>query len=338
MIGEVTAKPGETKTGYAYWVELRDGTRVGLPVIAINGVEDGPRVVICASTHPTELVAIGGLQIVRKKLNPKKMKGSVVLFPISNPLAYQHGSYVSPQDGVNLFSAYPGSPDGSPTYRIANFIYEKACRGADVVMDFHENQVPCLSFTLVARSKPDVERKVMNAANAFGITIIRGGEAKFTLPGTRASDLSFTELCAQNGIAAFSPEFEGGPESWFYSKGSPAVESCVRGVLNVLKYLKMIDGKIEPQTGIKVLKGNFEARGIVHAERAGLVDRLADTSVKITKGTVIARILNPFGDELEVIRMPWDGYLWGWTCAGGSNLRHITTASGGNVAYVFVEK
>src|SRR5438876_1130810 len=120
-IGDVSAHPGETKFGSATSIELRDGTRVGLPAIVINGKEAGPKVVITAATHPPELLGVAAVQIVaRSKVNAQTLKGSLVMFPVSNPLGMQFGEYVSPHDGVNMSSAYPGSKDGSPTYRLAN--------------------------------------------------------------------------------------------------------------------------------------------------------------------------------------------------------------------------
>lgn len=340
-IGEVSARPGETKYGSATSVELRDGTRVNLPVIVINGKEAGPQVVITAATHPPELLGVAAVQIVaRSKVDPLKLKGSLVMFPITNPLGMQFGEYVSPHDGVNMDSAYPGSSTGSLTYRLANFIWEKAARRADLVMDFHENAKPCLCFSFLDKGKDaKVEEKARKLADAFGITVIESGEAEFTLPGLPRNipSPSLAGLCMEAGIPALTPEFEGGPEVWtFREQGNVVVP--VRGVMNILKNLGMLEGEVEPQSGIKVLKGSFVAQGIVHANRAGFVDRMVETGVKITKGTQIARILNVYGEEVESIEMPNDGYLWGWTATGGSNKRHLTVHSGGNVAYIFKKK
>jgi predicted deacylase len=337
-VGEVSANPGEMKFGNAISIELRDGTPVGLPVIVINGKEAGPKVVITAATHPPELLGVAAVQVVARKVNPQKLKGSLIMFPITNPLGMQFGEYVSPHDGVNMSSAYPGSKTGSPTYRLANFVWTEAAQGASLVMDFHENAKPCLCFSITDKgSSPDVERKASELADAFGITVIGSGEAEFTLPGVKATDKSFTGLCMQNGIPAFTPEFEGGPEVWtFREQGNVVVP--VRGVMNVLGKLGMVEGNVEPQSGVRVLKGNFVAWGIAHSNRAGFVDRMVDPGVKISKGTQIARILNAYGEEVESINMPTDGYLWGWTTAGGSNKRHLTVPSGGNVAYIFAEK
>jgi len=137
-VGDVIAKPGETKWGAATWVELRDSTRVYLPVILVNGKQNGPTVVILGATHPTEQIGVHALQILtRKKVQPSKLKGKIIAFPIANPLAQQFSEYVSPHDGINMARAYPGSKDGSLTERFSNFIWETA-KKADFVLDQHQ--------------------------------------------------------------------------------------------------------------------------------------------------------------------------------------------------------
>ena len=42
-VGDVSAGPGELKWGNATWTELRDNTKVYLPVMIMNGAQDGPR-------------------------------------------------------------------------------------------------------------------------------------------------------------------------------------------------------------------------------------------------------------------------------------------------------
>ena len=85
QVGAISAEPGQKKYGPATWVELRDGTRVHLPVILINGAHEGPKVVINACTHPTELVGFASVQVLTRKIDPSTLKGGLVVFPISNP-------------------------------------------------------------------------------------------------------------------------------------------------------------------------------------------------------------------------------------------------------------
>mgnify|MGYP001156809603 CR=1 FL=1 len=339
-VGDVSANPGEVKEGYALSVELRDGSPIRVPVIIMNGKEDGPHVVIVAGTHPTELVGVAGVHIIAKKININDLKGSITIFPLANPLAMQFGSYVTPHDGVNLSTAYPGSSDGGVTSRFANLIWETTINSkANLLMDFHENVVPCLSFSIVGTTdKPETDRIAVEAAEAFGITVIRSGAVNFGLPGTKPGDMSITKQAMREGIPAFTPEFEGTTQNSLEESES-SVSICVNGILNTLRYMKMLDGTISPHPDLLLMKGDYMAHGTVRANKGGIIHRTAPIATKLQAGTKIATVYNVFGKEVETIEMPIDGYLWGWipgNPAGDS--RNWTVQSGSPVGFIFKDK
>ena len=332
-VGDVSAEPGQKTYGPATWVELRDGSRVNLPVILINGQHEGPKVVVNCATHPTELVGYAAIQIVTRKLAPTQLKGSIIAFPISNPLGMQWGEYVTPHDYVNMFVAYPGSKDGSITSRLANFIWENASKSADLVMDVHENVKPCLHFSFVAHCQDmTVESKALEAAKAFGLTIIRP-KGEFALAGMKPGDVEYIDALLANGVPAFTPELEAGTdltmgEEW------PSVRVAVKGLMNVLRKMQMIPGMIEPQTEVKVFPGEFSFHGMAVANRGGIVNRLVDVGVRVKKGTPIATVLNAYGEIVESIQMPVDGYVWGWNIGSPPNF-NWTVQTGDSVAFIY---
>jgi predicted deacylase len=332
-VGDVSAELGQKKYGPAMWVELRDGTRVHLPVILVNGRDEGPRVVINAATHPTELVGYASVQILTRRIDPATLRGSLVVFPISNPLGMQFGEYVTPHDYVNMYVAYPGSKDGSITSRLANFIWENASKNADLVMDVHENVRPCLHFCFVGSAKDKaVENKALELAKAFGLTIIRP-KGEFALAGMKPGDVEYVDACLSNGVPAFTPELEAGTDLTMGEEWT-SVRVGVRGLMNVLKKLEMIPGSIEPQTEVRVFPGNFAFYGMAVANRGGIVNRLVDVGVKLKKGAAIATVLNPYGEEIETVEMPVDGYVWGWNIGSPPNF-NWSVQSGDSVAFVY---
>jgi predicted deacylase len=337
-VGELSAAPGEMKQGPATWIELRDATRVSLPTIIINGREDGPKVVMCGATHSTELSGTAIVHALKKKLDPSKLKGCVIAFPMANPLAMQFAGYVSPHDGANLAVSYPGSETGSITGRFANVIWKHATLGADLVMDLHENVAPCLKFTLVGHCQDkDTEKKTLSLAEAFGLTLIRNktSDVDTGTAGMKVGDLYWAELAMVNRIPGFTVELEGKFESRF-DENQPVIRVGVRGVMNTLITLGMVQGKVEPQAETLVLKGAYRSSGNVRANRGGLVNRFVDTGVKIMRGAKIAEVMNPYGDVVETINMPSDGYIWAWSIIGASNFNWCVQA-GSPVAYMFTE-
>jgi hypothetical protein len=337
-IGNVFANPGETRWGAATFVELRDSTRVSLPVILVKGVEEGPRVVIHGGTHPVELAGIAAAQIIaRKRVNPKKLKGSIIVFPLTNPFGYQFGDYMSPHDVVNMVSAYPGSSEGSVTSRFANFIWENASKKADLVIDLHENVKPCLQFILVGRSNGSkIETKALELAEAFGLSIARPSTGRSRLPGMRLEDIEYYELCLQNGVPAFEPELESSTDISF-DESYHGVKVAVRGVMNCLKKLGMVQGAIEPQSDTKVLRGRYVFHETIPSNRGGIVNRLAEVGVKLSKGTPVANVIDPNGQVLETLSMPVNGYIWGWNL-GAPPFYQWGVQSGDGVAYVYVDE
>ena len=140
-------------------------------------------------------------------------------------------------------------------------------------------------FTLVGTWKDKkVEERTVELAKAYGLTVIRTTSADLGTPGTKAGDLYWAELGMANGIPGFTAELEGSFESKFDGT-QPVVKIGVRGVLNTLKALGMLDGDVEPQGDTRVLKGSYEALGAVRANRGGLVNRFVDAGVSLRKGT-----------------------------------------------------
>jgi hypothetical protein len=278
-------------------------------------------------------VGYAAIQILTRKIDPTKLKGSIVAFPISNPLGMQWGEYVTPHDYVNMYVAYPGSKYGSITSRLANFIWENASKTADLVMDVHENVKPCLHFCFVGYcSDKKVENKALDAAKAFGLTIIRP-KGEFALAGMKPGDVEYIDALLTNGVPAFTPELEAGTdltmgEEW------PSVKVGVRGLMNVLKKIEMIPGAIESQTEVKVFQGNFAFHGMAVANRGGIVNRLVDVGVKLKKSTPIATVLDPYGEVIETVEMPIDGYVWGWNIGSPPNF-NWSVQSGDSVAFIY---
>jgi uncharacterized protein len=336
-VGDVSASPGELKWGHATWAELRDGTKVYLPVMIMNGAEDGPRVHINGATHPTEQIGVHALHILlRERLNPGKLKGSIVAFPIANPFAQQFSEYVSPHDGVNMGHSYPGSKDGTLTQRFANFIWKESATQSDFVLDQHENAKDALMFSLVSKAKDSAtQQKALDLAYAFGLTVIKEGGMTENMPGVYASTAgeSLTTLAIQEGIPAFTPEYETTTDIGFTEK-DPGIKAAVTGLTNVLTKLGMISGVVQKQTGIRVMEGDFVAWGMNVCTRGGLTRRLVKTGVKLAKGTPISDTYDPFGTLVERITMPVDGYVWGWN-VGVPPWWNWSVASGDPIAFIF---
>jgi hypothetical protein len=95
----------------------------------------------------------------------------------------------------------------------------------------------------------------------------------------------------------------------------------------------MIEGEIAPQGDLLVIPGERRALPSIRANRGGIILFEAECGAFLPAGTPIARTFNAFGDEVEVIRMPSDGYVM--TYPPVSWVGNQAVATGDYVADIF---
>jgi len=332
-VGNVSANTGEMKLGFIKGIELWDGTKVDIPIIVVNGVKDGPILLLMSTQHGDEIQGIEVIrQVTRLRADPKKLKGSIIGIPVGNPLAFQHGLYTSWIDNADVGGVRADKPEGTTTERLANAIWEQAFSKADYIINIHcnvnENALAYQSGDLrFAKTKEKLEKMIA----AFGVTSIDDEEEP--LPDKGRPTLG--NLAMMKGKPVLLVELVDGKR---ISKLS--VEIGVRGVLNIMKVLGMIEGEVEKQRGIKVVPGRNKFYGIVYSNRGGLLHPQKEPGEKIRKGEVIARIYNLHGDVVEEVKMPVDGYVWAYPFgeALGTATGIQAVHTGDFVVYVFVSE
>ena len=87
-----------------------------------------------------------------------------------------------------------------------------------------------------------------------------------------------------------------------------SISAGTRGVTNVMRALGMLPGAIEvpAERPIKELLGNTVQ---VRAKRGGLTMPLLPVGTRVRKGDALLRVRDPYGDELETVVSPIDGYV-----------------------------
>lgn len=320
-VGDVTANPGELKFGSLGHVELPDSTKVHIPVMVMNGAADGPTLIVQAVAHGVEMVGAEVIRrLMREKLDPKKIKGAIIAVPVANPLALHFGTRNTPQDEMNLNRVFPGNPNKSTTDRIAHIIWTEAITKGDYMVDLHGNDPPCTAFCLIkgtGNKKIDAESEKI--AKAFGLTIVYKRVVQADFSGTGSGK------AAEEGIPAITIELIDPRRVT-----DESIDLGLRGLLNVLKVLGMMEGQIEKQPSRYVWGNGLVEDGVtVYTSRGGIMVTEKEPGEKISEGEVIARIYNPYGDELEAIKMPFEGYIRAYTIGSTQ-----VTNSGNYVAFV----
>lgn len=301
-VGNLEVAPGTSEKGRLGTFYREDGAAVHIPLIVVNGSEDGPILWLSAGMHGQELSGVGVIwELVNERIESSNLHGAVIAAPFMNPFSFTGGTYFTPQDGLNLHNAFPGDPEGSLTERLANLVYEQGIKKADVVIDLHCNPENAMMFTYAF--DPDdqgVGLEGYQLAKAFGLTTVDD------TPKPEGVSADIQDAAYHLGKPSFLVEL-----TPYYSISPQAVAVGVRGVLNVMKTLKMVEGEIEPQDDVLVIEGRL---GITFgtSSRGGFVIPETSLGADVKKGQIVGRVVDFFGDPLEEIVSPVDGWMLTW--------------------------
>lgn len=97
----------------------------------------GPTLLLNGATHGDEYEGPTLLRQWAEKWRPEQLRGTVVMVPVLNEGAFYAGQRCHPTDGGNLARAFPGSPRGSVTARLAHLFDTQLLAQATHYVDLH---------------------------------------------------------------------------------------------------------------------------------------------------------------------------------------------------------
>jgi len=337
-VGDVTAERGELKKGVIKGIELIDNTSIDIPVLVMNGAEEGPTLLLGSTQHGIEIQGIEVIRkVMREKVTPQDLRGAIIGIPVMNPLAYMHHQYLSWIDNLDIGGGGSGSlltadkPHGNTTERLAYALWTEAWSKADLAINIHCNTRPdSLIYQWINVGNPKTRDKLWKMAEAFGVTtIVSDAPLREDAPPTLGN------LAAKKGVPVILEELIDG--RWI---SEPSTSAGVRGVLNIMKTFDMIDGDLEPQKGFPIVPGVNRFHGVIRANRGGLIRFFKVPGEFIRQGEALAEIYDLYGDVIEEVRMPVDGYVWAYPCGSslGTSGSLQAVQTGANVAYAFTHE
>jgi hypothetical protein len=217
------------QTGWLYLPYSVTRSAYGNISIPIAVIKDrrGPTVLLMAGNHGDEYEGQIALCKLIRTLEPGEINGRVIVMPAANLPAALAGTRVSPLDDGNLNRAFPGDPDGSPTYAIAHYIDTVLFPMADFYIDFHSggSSLDYIPFASMRKSdSPDLDAKAMAALKAFG--------APVGLVWAHTLDTGFANAAAVgHRIVCLGGEFGGGG-----SVSTTGIRIVERGIHNFLRH------------------------------------------------------------------------------------------------------
>jgi uncharacterized protein len=270
------------------------GHRIELPVILVRGSKPGPTLAVTAGIHGDEFEGVRAIYDVVEQLDPASMSGDLLCVPVANPPAFWAVSRCSPLDGRNLARVFPGKIDGAITEAIAHTIDCEILAHADFFLDLHSAGVRFLMPTLVGYDCADIRAEA--AARIFGAPVIWAHDA--VAPGRSVSAAS------ARGIP------------WLYTEARGAgrihpedLAIYRRGILNLLRHLKIVSGEPDAPPPGHVLYGEGNIDASISTERSGFLVPEVELLDRVTKGQRLGTLLDLWGTPQERFTSHRDGVV-----------------------------
>ncbi|MCA9020475.1 MAG: succinylglutamate desuccinylase/aspartoacylase family protein, partial [Planctomycetaceae bacterium] len=116
--------------------ESYSSMNVKIPIHIRRAEEDGPVVFVTAALHGDEINGTGAIRELIQDVDFHLLRGSVILVPVLNILAFDRHSRYLP-DRRDLNRSFPGSSNGSLASRMARIIFDEIVSRCDYGIDLH---------------------------------------------------------------------------------------------------------------------------------------------------------------------------------------------------------
>ncbi|MFJ3621773.1 succinylglutamate desuccinylase/aspartoacylase family protein [Streptomyces iakyrus] len=307
-IGSLTVAPGERAEGLIPVGTSSYGVELGIPLIVINGAEDGPVLCVDAGVHGDEYDGQEAVRRVVAEIDPATLRGTLVAIPCLNTPAFEAAARTSGLDHLNLNRIFPGDADGSYSLRLAATFVEQVVPAVDAVVDLHTGGAFGEIAPLVIL-QGGYEELATDLALAAGHELVWKG-------GKWGGTIRHPALAA--GKPAVTIEVGGGT----YREQNVAVH--MHSIRNIMRQLRMIDGEAELRDTYTTVSGTFARSAF-----GGFFVGHAEPGDTCKEGDKIATITDHYGNVLEEVRAPQDGIvLW---------VRRIRTVRPGDEVVIFGE-
>jgi uncharacterized protein len=266
---------------------LASGRELFIPLHRLEGRAPGPTLGLSAVVHGDEPLTNEVVRQVLTRIDPAELRGTLLAVPVVNSLAFEALTRHTPIDQLDLNRNFPGGPAGWLSEQIAHVLATRFVSQLDVHVDLHTGGVfPTVDYVYIFERSRELSL-------AFG--------SRYLFEPSQPYQGTFAVPAAQKGIPFFTAELGGGS-----FLDAHYIEHGVRGVLNVLRQLNMLEGEVvrPPRQTIVTEMAVIRPRlgGVLYPE-VGL-DRLG---TEVAGGTLLGRVVSPYSFEtLEEMRSPFD--------------------------------
>ena len=295
---------------------------VAIPVRIVCGRHPGPTLFVSAAVHGDE---INGIEIIRRLLQLpllKQLRGTLLAIPIVNVYGFISRSRYLP-DRRDLNRAFPGSPRGSLTARLADLFVTEIVAKSHYGIDIHSGAIHRENLPHIRANLDDAQTAAL--ARAFNVPLLLNADAR---------DGSLREHAAENGVPLIV--YEAGEALRFDER---AVRAGVKGIVSVLRELDMLPvGRWQRRDAQAVVA---RSSTWVRAPESGILTEAIPLGTRLNKGDRAAVITDPFGQERFEVRSHVTGVVIGRTnlplVNEGEALFHVATFESPRTAERLIE-
>ncbi len=269
------------------------GNKTFLPLTVIKGKDKRIVFTILAGVHGVEYAPIIATQKLIKKLEVKRLSGTIIILPITNIGAfYSSTPYVNPIDNLNINRIFPGNKNGSVSEKIAHFIATKIIPVSDVFLDAHsgdanEDLLPFVCYY-------DNQNYPFQTKMAKELSEYSGFENVISYPYTiKNSEPALYAFKQATQVGKIALSFESGKLGYLQPK---AVDRILRGYYRIFDKLEMYEyNDLEDKTKFKRLNSPY----YIKSKFQGILYSGYKAGEKVLKNNELGFITDEFGKIIE---------------------------------------
>jgi predicted deacylase len=288
-IGGERVQPGQAARLDLPIARLVSQQMLSLPIVVLHGKRPGPTIWLSAAIHGDE---INGTEVIRRvvqRIKLDELSGTVLAVPVVNVWGLINQSRYLP-DRRDLNRSFPGSATGSLASQMAHLFLNEVVSRSDVGIDLHTGS---LHRTNLPQTRADLgDERLGELCHAFRAPVTLHAKLREGSLRHAAARLEVPCMLVEAG------------ESHRFT--TTAVRACVRGVLRVMRHMRMIrSAPTDPPTRIA-----RSARWL-RATRSGIAHLTVGLGDPVEEGAVVAVIRDPYGDVAGRVRAKESGIVIG---------------------------
>ena len=292
-IATETIRPGELRRLDLPVSRLATQTLLSLPVTVVNGVEPGPKLWLSAAIHGDELNGVEIISQILAKIQPEKLRGTIIAVSIVNVFGFIEQSRYLP-DRRDLNRSFPGSAKGSLASRLAHLFMQEVVNRSTHGIDLHTAAVHRLNLPQIRGNLED--EATYHCAKAFGAPLMMHANTR---------DGSLRQAATKQGIPVLL--YEAGEALRF---DRYAIKVGVEGIMRVMDCLEMY--QFDPLPKAIAPRETRQSRW-VRASCAGIFHLEVELGELVDKKAELGYITNAFGEERVAVRASVQGLVISYT-------------------------